>query len=146
MFSTVVEPVLVSATLPVVEPADGGWNVMLKVTLCPAPSVVGMLNPLMLKPAPDTPAAVMSRLLWPVFVNVLVSVWLVPKPTLPKPTLTGEELNCPGVGGVTASDLALIPWQPTSIVAGTRASRIRVQWGICLMKLLKERVSQINSD
>jgi hypothetical protein len=82
-----------------------------------------MVNPLILKPAPDTPAAVMFRLVWPVFVNVLVSVWLVPKPTLPKPTLTGEELNSPCVGGVTTLDLALIPWQPANITADTRASK-----------------------
>ena len=49
-------PVLTIEMLPLALPADVGANCALKVVLSPAPNVSGVLNPLMLRPVPDTVA------------------------------------------------------------------------------------------
>ena len=45
----------VIVTLPLTLPADTGVNVALKVVLCPAVSVIGVVIPLSVKPVPLTP-------------------------------------------------------------------------------------------
>src|SRR5271156_2008625 len=49
-------PLLTIEMLPLGLPADVGANCALKVVLSPAPNASGVLNPLMLKPVPDTVA------------------------------------------------------------------------------------------
>ena len=49
-------PLLTIEMLPLALPADVGVNCALKVVLNPAPSASGVLNPLMLRPVPDTVA------------------------------------------------------------------------------------------
>jgi hypothetical protein len=92
-FRTLPVPVLVSARLTVTLPSACGWKTILKLVLCPAASVVGKLNPLIVKFGEFTLAAVMSRLVPPVLVSVLTSVSLAPTPTLPKATLAGVALS-----------------------------------------------------
>src|ERR1700690_4520145 len=52
----------VTVTLPLKLPADGGVNVTLNVTLCPAPSVTGNVIPETLKPVPLAATAVICAL------------------------------------------------------------------------------------
>jgi hypothetical protein len=60
--SGLLDPSFVSARLALALPADWGLKTMLKVALCPASSVKGRVNPLVLNPAPVTAASVTVRL------------------------------------------------------------------------------------
>src|ERR1700684_1357268 len=94
---------------------------MLKVVFCPGDSVNGRLRPVVLKPAPETVAWVMVRLVPPVLLSASERDWLVPVCTLPKVTLEGAALRAPGGGFVVACQgvlPVLSPWQP-SMVAKT---------------------------
>ena len=75
--------------LPLALPADVGANLALNVVLSPAPNVSGVLNPLMLKPAPDTVALEIVTLPVPEFVNVTDWVPLLPTAIDPKLTIEG---------------------------------------------------------
>jgi hypothetical protein len=75
--------------LPLVLPAATGVNLALNVVLSPAPSVSGVLNPVMLRPVPDTVALDTVTLAEPEFVNVMDWVPLLPTATDPKLTVEG---------------------------------------------------------
>jgi hypothetical protein len=59
----------VSVTFPLAEPVDAGAKATVKVVLCPAANVFGVLNPLKLNPVPLTVAWEMVTLVPPVFVT-----------------------------------------------------------------------------
>lgn len=69
-----LDPSEVMVRLPVADPVDVGANFTLKLTLWPALMVAGNVSPLMVKPLPDTVAAVTLRLEPPEFVSVCVTV------------------------------------------------------------------------
>jgi hypothetical protein len=75
--------------LPLALVAVVGAYCALNVVLSPAPNVSGVLNPLMLMPAPDTVAADIVTLAVPEFVNVIDWVPLLPTATDPKFTIEG---------------------------------------------------------
>jgi hypothetical protein len=81
--------------LPLALPADVGANLALNVVLSPAPSVSGVLNPLMLRPVPDTVALDIVTLAEPEFVNVMDCVPLLPTTTDPKFTVEGLAATWP---------------------------------------------------
>jgi hypothetical protein len=83
--------------LPLALPADVGANFAVSVVLEPAPSVCGVVIPLMLYPAPDVVAWEMVMLAVPEFVSVIVCEPLLPTPTEPKFTLAGLAPSCPCV-------------------------------------------------
>jgi hypothetical protein len=83
--------------LPLALPAEVGANLALNVVLSPAPNVRGVLNPLMLRPAPDTVALDSVMLAVPEFVNVMDCVPLLPTATDPKLTLEGLAATWPCV-------------------------------------------------
>jgi hypothetical protein len=55
-----------------------GENVALKLTLWPAPKVIGKLKPLAVKPEPVALAAEIMTLVPPELVRVSASVWELP--------------------------------------------------------------------
>jgi hypothetical protein len=65
-------PLFTIDTLPVTLPAEVGANFAANDALCPAPSVKGVVIPLMLKPVPDAVACEIVRLAVPEFVSVIV--------------------------------------------------------------------------
>jgi hypothetical protein len=81
--------------LPLAAPATWGAKLRVKVKLCPAVSVRGVLSPLMLNPAPVSFACVTVRLEPPESVKVAVCVLLLPTCKLPK--FNGAALRVPGV-------------------------------------------------
>lgn len=81
--------------LPLALPAATGVNLALNVVLSPPPSVSGVLNPLMLRPVPDTVALDIVTLAVPEFVNVTDWVPLLPTATDPKFTLEGLAATWP---------------------------------------------------
>jgi len=54
--SVLLEPLLVSARVPLALPADWGAKTTLKGVICPGISVRGRLKPVVLKPGPVTAA------------------------------------------------------------------------------------------
>ncbi len=64
---------LVIETLPVTPPTEVGANFTLNEVLCPAPSVIGSVSPLMLKPVPL--AELCERVTEDPPVLVRVTVW-----------------------------------------------------------------------
>jgi hypothetical protein len=83
--------------LPVALPDEVGANFAVNDAVCPAPRVVGVASPLMLKPVPDTFACEMAMLAEPEFVRVTDEVPFAPTITLPKPTLGGFAVRLPWV-------------------------------------------------
>jgi hypothetical protein len=81
--------------LPLALPAVVGANLALNVVLSPAPNVSGVLNPLMVRPVPDTVALDIVTLAVPEFVNVMDWVPLLPTATDPKFTLEGLAATWP---------------------------------------------------
>ena len=81
--------------LPLALPAEVGANLALNVVVSPAPNVRGVLNPLMLRPVPDTVALDIVTLAVPEFVNVIDWVPLLPTATDPKFTLEGLAATWP---------------------------------------------------
>jgi hypothetical protein len=73
---------------PVALPAVVGANVTVKVVLAPALIDFGAVR-LVVKPVPETVAAVILRVALPVFVSVTVWLELLPTATLPKATGDG---------------------------------------------------------
>ena len=82
-------------TLPTALPAAVGENFAVNDALCPAPSVIGVAIPLMLKPVPDALACEIEMLAEPELVNVIEEVPLVPTLTLPNPTVSGLAVRLP---------------------------------------------------
>ena len=76
--STCGEPGALSVRmmLPVAPPATVGVNCTLNEVLWPALSVMGVVNPLMLKPDPETGARLIVRLEFPLFVSCTLCVLL----------------------------------------------------------------------
>jgi hypothetical protein len=74
---------------PLAAPLVVGANCALNVVVCPAPSVSGVLNPLMLSPVPDAVACEIVTLPVPEFVSVIVWFPVLPTATDPKFTLAG---------------------------------------------------------
>src|ERR1700728_221877 len=74
--------------LPVVLPPVVGANVTVKVVFAPALTDFGAVR-LVVKPVPESVAAVMFRVVLPVFVSVTVWLELLPTATLPKATGDG---------------------------------------------------------
>jgi hypothetical protein len=82
-------------TLPLTLPADVGANLAVNDALNPAPSVTGVVIPLMLKPVPDAVACEIVKLAVPEFFNVIVCEPLLPTFTDPKLTVEGVAPSCP---------------------------------------------------
>lgn len=72
------EPFEVMVMVPEAAPLAVGANFAVNVVLCPALSVRGRFNPLILNPEPVTEAAEMVRLVPPLFVKVSDCVLLLP--------------------------------------------------------------------
>jgi len=87
----------VTVRLPLTAPADVGANETVKVALCPALIVTGVVIPLTLNPAPVIPTCVTDTLVPPVLVMVSDWVPVLPTVTLPIATLVGLALNAPAV-------------------------------------------------
>lgn len=99
--------------LPVGLPADVGANLAVSVVVRPAPSVFGVVNPLILNPLPDAVACEMVTLAVPEFVNVIVWVPLLPTPTEPKLTLAGLAPICPWM---PVPDIAMAAGEPGALL------------------------------
>jgi hypothetical protein len=99
--------------LPLALPADAGANFAVSVVLEPAPSVCGVVIPLMLNPEPDAVACEMVMLAVPEFVNVIVCEPLLPTPTDPKLTLAGLAPSCPCV---PVPDRAIEAGEPAALL------------------------------
>jgi hypothetical protein len=97
-------------SVPLAEPEEVGAKVTLKVTLCPAESVVGKLRPVIEKPAPLMAASEMVIVDPPVLVNVSESSAFLPLCTLPNEIADGDAVRVE-----PASDpLGVSPPQPVS--------------------------------
>lgn len=88
--------------LPFSVPELAGVHVMLTLMLCFGASVMGMLIPLMLKPAPDTAAPLTVTFEPPKLVMVAVCFWLVPTCTVPK--ARGLKLAASAPGATTVAE------------------------------------------
>lgn len=73
-----LEPFEVTVTLPLAAPAAEGANLTENEVLCPAVSVRGNVNPLMLNPVPVADAAEIVTLVPPLLVSVSDCVLLLP--------------------------------------------------------------------
>jgi len=93
--SVELEALDVTVTEPLALPADVGAKPTLKVVLCPAVSVTGVLTAPSLNPVPLTATCEIVTLVPPVLVTVSDSDWLLPTVTLPKFKLDGLETSCP---------------------------------------------------
>lgn len=79
---------------PLAPPAEDGVKLAEKLTLWPALSVVGVDNPAMAKPEPETLAEEIVMLVVPEFVRVMDCDPLLPTATLPKLALVGVTISC----------------------------------------------------
>jgi hypothetical protein len=80
--------------LPLAPPTEDGVKLAEKLTLWPALSVVGVDNPAMAKPEPETLAEEIVMLAVPEFVRVIGCDPLLPTATLPKLMLVGVTMSC----------------------------------------------------
>jgi hypothetical protein len=81
--------------LPLAAPAAVGANCAVNDALCPAPSVVGVPNPVTLNPVPLAAICEMFTFAEPEFVSVTVCVALLPSVTEPKDKLFGFAVSWP---------------------------------------------------
>jgi len=79
---------------PVAPPTEDGVKLAEKLMLWPSLSVIGVDNPAMAKPVPETPAEEIVMLAVPEFVRVIGCDPLLPTATLPKLMLVGAALSC----------------------------------------------------
>ena len=86
---------LANEMLPLAPPAEDGVKLAESATFWPALSVVGVGNPAMAKPEPETLAEEIVMLAVPEFVTVMDCDPLLPTATLPKLTLVGLAVSCP---------------------------------------------------
>jgi hypothetical protein len=80
--------------LPLAPPTEDGVKLAEKLVLWPALSVIGMDNPAMAKPVPETLAAEIVMLAVPEFVRVIGCDPVLPTATLPKLMLVGATMSC----------------------------------------------------
>ena len=90
-----LDAVDVTTMLPVALAADVGVNVTVKVALCPAVSVTGVVMPLKSNPVPLTATREIVTLEPPVLVTVSDKDLLLPTITLPKLRLLGLDPKAP---------------------------------------------------
>jgi hypothetical protein len=86
---------LANEMLPLAPPVEDGVKLAESPRLWPALSVVGVDNPAMAKPEPETLAEEIVMLAVPEFVRVIGCDPLLPTATLPKLTLVGLAVSCP---------------------------------------------------
>jgi hypothetical protein len=86
---------LANEMFPLATPAEDGVKLAESPTVWPALSVVGVENPAMAKPEPETLAEEIVRLAVPEFVRVMDCDALLPTATLPKLALVGLAVSCP---------------------------------------------------
>jgi hypothetical protein len=79
---------------PLAPPTEEGVKLAEKLMLWPSLSVIGMDNPEMAKPVPETLAEEIVMLAVPEFVRVIGCDPLLPTATLPKLMLVGAALSC----------------------------------------------------
>lgn len=91
-----LEALDVTVTVPVAAPAEVGLNFTLKLVLCPAPRVTGVVTPLKVNAVPVIETCEIVTLVPPEFVTVSDSDELLPSVTLPKLRLVGLEVRSPG--------------------------------------------------
>ena len=128
-----LDPLDVTATLPLALAADEGVKVTVKVALCAAASVTGVEIPLNAKPVPLIPTLEIVRVEPPVFVRLSDSRRLLPTWTVPKSRLVGLVPSAPGVTpvpetaidseGFTASEVMVTLPLEAPVVAGAKADR-----------------------
>jgi hypothetical protein len=80
--------------LPLAPPTEDGVKLAEKLMLWPALSVIGMDNPAMAKPVPETLAEEIVMLTVPEFVRVICCDPLLPTARLPKLMLVGATVSC----------------------------------------------------
>jgi hypothetical protein len=102
--------------LPLALPADDGVNETLKVTLCPAVSVTGVVIPLKLNPEPVIPTEEIVTLVPPVFVTLSDRDCLFPTVTLPKLRLVGLAPSVPGVTPVPDSGMVSVGFEALDVI------------------------------
>jgi hypothetical protein len=85
----------VIVTLPLELPADCGLKLAVKLVLCPAPSVNGVVIPLKLKPVPLIPTCEMMTLEPPVLVTISDKASFFPTCKLPKARLVKLDPSAP---------------------------------------------------
>ena len=109
-----VDALLETVTLPLRLPAVNGANSKLKVAVLPTPIVVGVFNPLALKPAPATVICVTVSDALPVFVRVKFWDFVCPSTTLPNANVAGEILSPAWVPvparAIVTGDPTLLAW------------------------------------
>jgi len=95
-----------TVTLPVAAPAEVGVNRTLKLVLCPAPTVIGVVTPLKLNPVPLMATPEIVTLVPPVFVRVSESDESLPTVIFPNPRLVGLEVRPPGAAPLPDTAIA----------------------------------------
>lgn len=122
-------------TLPVALPGVVGANFAVTEVFSPALIVIGTVNPLMLKPAPDAFAAEIVTLAVPVFVKVTGTDPLLPSIRLPKLMLAGLAESAPCVPVPVNATEGLDPLltietlpEATPVVAGENTAVKLVDW------------------
>lgn len=85
----------VTVRLPLTLPPEVGVNVALKLALCPAVSVSGVVIPLSVNPVPLIPSWEIVTLEPPVLVTVPERDCLLPTVTMPKLRLVGFDASAP---------------------------------------------------
>ena len=100
---------LATDTLPLSVPPATGAKPTLKVALCPAAKVIGVVRPLAVKPLPATASCETVTLELPVLVRATVLLLLLPTLTFPKLTLVGLAPSC---------TLTAAPVPPSGITVG----------------------------
>lgn len=96
-------PFDVTVTEPLALVAVSGEKVTVKVAVCPAATVAGVVIPLRLKPVPLTATCEIVTLVPPVLVKVSESAWWVFVCTVPKFRLVGFAPNAPSASPVPDS-------------------------------------------
>jgi hypothetical protein len=117
IFKVGFEAVEVMATLPLTAPAAVGVNETLKLVLCPAVSVSGVVMPLRLNPDPLAVAAEIVMLEPPVFVKVSDKVCLTPTAALPKLRLVGFAPSVPAATPVPDSGIFKVGFDAVEVMA-----------------------------
>jgi len=79
--------------VPVAFPTAVGVNFAVKLKVCEAATVAGVLTPVKLNPVPLTVMLETVAAAFPVFVSVINWLALLPVETFPKLTLAGLALN-----------------------------------------------------
>jgi hypothetical protein len=95
MVSVGLDAFEVIAKLPLELPADAGVKLTLKLALCPAPSVTGVVIPLRAKPVPPIPTCEIMTLEPPVLVTISDKASFFPTCKLPKARLVKLDPSAP---------------------------------------------------